>query len=342
MAAPRTAADADVAVVVVTRCWSLGTQAAGPLRTRLLWLRAAASGDGGGEARLTFAVPEGLDLARATCIGECRPRVGGPAVRVVEVPDDVPGLPPPPDVGTAVTARRVRDAGLWATLGDFAPAGGAANVFGIKLSDEVMAAWARASPDGLRALLHAHDAAAGLACPVVTYHGGPAALRASLAEPGGALREDAPQGAGHRGDPPMMGRGVYTGSYWKARRFALWSGDYARRDPPGAVVRVAAFVEAGRVRVHDTPRADPVSNAYVRRFFRTNPKRSAQLSLWIDHDGDWRRDHDAVYVPAAACPLVRNDEWAFRAEVLAACDAATPLPADDYDAAERGRGTGIA
>lgn len=325
MAAPVEGSDPRV---VLTRTWTVRTPATGEVRTRLVWLRLSDTG-------LDFAPPCTAAPVGSKVIGECKDC----GVRVIEVPPDSPGLPPPPSVAEVVTLGRVRDPGIWATLGDFVvtPGGGGANVFGIRIAGSVMAAWTR----GVRALLHEHDAAAGFACPIVTYHGGPAALRGRLAEPGGGLKEDVPQGSGHAGDPPMMGCGVYTGSYWKARRFAVWSGDYRVRAPPGVVVRTLAFVEKRRVKVHDTPHRDPVDNAYIRRFFRSNPKRSAELSQWVDHEATWRREHDAVYVPAATCPLVRNDEWAFRADHLAVCDTATPAPATSYDASDRGPDTAI-
>lgn len=315
---------------VVTRVWEVRPPAQGRVRTRLVWLRGVEGRDG---PELRFAVPPGVDLGRARPVGAC-------CVRVLEVPPGDPGLPGPPDLREGPTMRSVCEVGLWATLGDFVvtPEGGA-NVFGVRIAAEVMRAWA--APGGLRALLFERDAAAGMACPIVTYHGGSAEMLADLRGGTGALREDAPQGEGHAGDPPMMGRGVYTGAYWKARRFALWTGSHRPRPRPGAVVRTVAFIEAPRVKAHTKPHAAPVDNAYIRRFFHSNPKRAAELSQWVDHDGAWRAAHDAIYVSAAACPLVRSDEWAIKAEFLVACDAATPRPADGYDAGDRGPATRI-
>lgn len=331
MAAPESKDDEQV---VLTRVWSLRTRGAGELSTRLVWLRGVMRECG--EPELEFGVPPRVDT------GRCRPVPGiwSAKVRVLEADAGLANLPAPPTVSERTTMRRVCHAGLWATLGDFVEIpGGGANVFGIHISSESMRLW----NGTLRQTLFTHDSLSGLAYPIVTYHGGPASLHAHLSAPGGALQEDAPQGPGHAGDPPMMGRGVYTGSYWKARRFALWSGGYEPRSPPGVVVRTLAFVSADRVKVHDTPRSDdPADSEYIRRFFRSNPKRAAELSLWVDHEASWRAEHDAVYVPAAKCPLVRNDEWAFRAEVLAVADAASPLPAADYDASERGPATLIA
>lgn len=192
--------------------------------------------------------------------------------------------------------KRTRDDmlqnGVWASYMDLVPRGGplgpaVSAYYGLPIDPfvwRVMYVQSSMVYAAVQALWPAVDARAE---PHVVYHGTAQSAVKSILK------------AGLQPSFGMLGTAVYTGSFWKAFRFATLTQDYLRR--PGAIMRIYAFWALPLVKsleFSDRCRCTRCAGP---------PDAIAKL---CDHNGVWSRMANAVLAYPVPGGPIKNEEYA--------------------------------